>query len=251
MMEYAQMEQSNEKPTRRERKKARKNLAALLRRVRRSCKSVGQVSDWYKLARDVEAVVNDNSTAIPAGQRRRLLEALKLPEATMAGVEQACGVLQSELGKTIAALGGATSLAGVASAVVLLTAVVVMAVAVAASRNAVDVHIINHGCGPFDDAQGPLADSALLSLAGLGLLPQVIINGGNGVIQVPPLQFEVDNVTNPDRLSIRGPGQVLLVPILLREATDVRFNGRSLLGTRRIIDLAGADEHVLEVICSG
>ena len=246
------MEQTTEKPTRKERKKARKDLMALLRRLRRSCKTMDQISDWYDLATDVEAIVNENGRAIPTRQRQRLQEALKLPEATMTGVGQACRVLQSEVAKTAAAVGGASTLAGTALmaavTVVLLTAVVILAATVVANQTAVDVHIINKGCGPFDVTQVPFADSSILSLIGLRLPPEAIASGGNVVITIPPLRLKTDNVTDPNKLSIRGPGQVkILLPV--SRATDIRLNGQSLLGVQRTIDLAGADEHVLEVSC--
>ena len=246
------MGQTEKKPTRKERKKARKDLAALLRRLRRWCRSMDQVSDWYDLAKDVEAVVNDNSRAIPAAQRRRLQEAMKLPEATMAGMGRACRVLQSEVGKTAAAVGGGATLAGAVGTVVLLTAVVVLAATVAANQFAVNVHIFNHGCGPIDTMEAPFADSPLLSLAGLNLPPGAIFSGGDGVIAVPPLRLEADNATNPDMLTIRGPGQVQLISLPVGGAAEILFNGQSLLGVRQSINLAnlgGAEEHILEVIC--
>lgn len=249
------MARNNGKPSRKEKKKARKELAALLKRLRKGCDVINQVSDWRDMAADVEAVVHDNYRAIPAGHRQRLLAALELPEATLGAMNSACRVLQAEVGKTAAAVGGASILSGAVVTAVLFTAAVVLGAAVLFNQTAVDLHVINQGCGPLEDTDAFFANSSLLSLVGLDLLPEAVASGGDAVIPVSPVQFETDYDQNARVLTVYGPGQIQVASIPVGGVGDIRFNGQSLLVTgpnsRRAIDFSRADEHRLEIDCGG
>lgn len=255
-MEDGQINETAREPTKKERKDARKSLLSLLKRLRRACSRINQVSDWYDVVNDVQAVLHQHGNSIPAAQRRRIKDALLLPEATLAAAGRACQVLQIEVEKTAMAIAVPSAVASVVLKTVLVTmllaAAVVFVAPLIADQIAVDVHIFNEGCDPFNLGDVSLPDTAFLPLADLILPSEVIHSGGDRVISVPPLPLEVDNITDPNILFIGFPAPVPDIPIPVRGATNIRFNEQPLLGERQTINLAdlrGADEHVLVVRC--
>jgi hypothetical protein len=250
------MAATTKKPSRKERRKARRALLTLLRRLRATCNTINQVSDWYALAGVVETVVNEHYHAIPATERQAVLDALELPEATMDSVGLACRVLQSRVGEAAAAISGTATLGGILlttiAAVTLVTAAVVLVGALVVNLTAVDLRVVNQGCRDLNLDELPAGARELLALAGFSLPPDVILSGEDSVFSLPPVTVEVDNSSDPDRLIIRG-AEVVEIPLRVVGATDIRFNNRSLLGVRRDIDLGDVPdtgEHVLVIACN-
>lgn len=245
--------QREDRPTRRERKNARRALTALLRRLRASCGAIGTVGDWYDLAGDVEHVLIQHDAAIPARAEARIREALRLPEATLAGVQQACSVLSLELERAAALVGAAPAAGPVLLAGLALVAVAVGVLTVIANATAVDVRVFNQGCDPVVVSGLPLGGTPLLRVAGITLPAQPIVDGGNGVISLPPVRLDVEGRPDTGQMIVRGLERLEL-PLALGRATDISFDGQSLLGGPITLDLGRLDgraEHELIITCTG
>ena len=251
------MNEHGRQPSRKERRDARKSLLSLLKRLRRACSTMDQIGDWYDVVNDVESVLHQHGRSIPAAQRRAVKDALQLPDVTLAAAGRACQVLQLEVQKSALSIVGTSALAGLlvkaVIATMLLAAAVVVAGPLLIDQSAVDVHIYNDGCDPFNLGDVSLPDNPLLPLADLILPSGIIASGTDRVFSVPPLPLEVDNASDRDILLLGFPGPIPQIPIPVQGATDIGFNDQPLLGTRRTINLAdlnGADEHTLVVRCN-
>lgn len=243
--------QKEEQGTRREKKKAHRALTALLRRLRASCELVDTMADWYELARDVENVLMEHNRAIPASRQKRIREVLQLPEATLAGVRQACSVLQLEVESAAALIGTAPAFGSVLLVGVAVLAVAVGSLTAVSNATAVDVRVYNQGCDPVVVSRLPLGDSPVLRVAGINLPAEPIVDGGSDIISLPPVPLDVEGDPDTGQMIVRVLQRVE-VPLALGRATDISFDGQPILGSRSTLDLSRLDgraEHELVITC--
>lgn len=244
--------QREDQPTRRERRKAHRALTTLLRRLRRSCEIMGTLEDWHDLAREVRGLLVEHDEAIPSGTQRRIVDALRLPEATLAGARQACSVLQLEVERAAALVGAAPALGSGLLAGLAVVAVAVGALAAVSNATAVDVRVFNQGCDPVVVSSLPLAGTPLLRVAGITLPAGAIADGGSDVISLPPVRLDVEGYPDTGQMILRSLQQVEL-PVALGRATDITFDGQSILGGPTTLDLRRLDgraEHELIITCT-
>jgi hypothetical protein len=238
---------------RRRKKKAAAALIRLLKRLRSACGKMETLNDWYKLAGEANEVVQAHQDVIPAEAVRGIQDAMKLSEATMAGANRACQVLQGKVGAAIAAMpaAGGLGLGTVLAGAVIAVAAVVFALAALGNLLAVDIRILNQGCSPFSLATVPFLDN-LLPLVGIELADEPILDGASAVVSLPPLVISLDNSTDGATFAL----QALSLPAIsvgIGPATDILYDGRSLLGSLEQIDLGqmdGREEHELVIRCT-
>jgi hypothetical protein len=248
-------EKIKNKTTRKERKKARNAFALFLKRLRKMCEIIDKVNDWQTVVAEAENLLHIYQDAIPAEKRRRIREALELPEATLQGVNQACQLLKFEVEGLIKYLKPAPALATLLTASVIVVVAAVFVAAVVSNIVAVDITIRNQGCEDLyvADALGDnvgivLANNLLLSPFGIEL-PEVIAMDSVEQMTMPPLAIHVDNETNPNALSIDIYG--VMIPFTVGQASEILFDGDSILGVQKDIDLGQGETHELTIICGG
>lgn len=214
-------QQREDRATRQERRRARGAFALLLRRLRRMCEVVDQISDWRDVAAEVVELLNTHQAAIPADRERRIRQALELPEITLKGMEQACRVLQVEVEGLIKYLRPVPAAATALVAGVIIVAAGVFVLTVVSNLVAVDIRVSNKGCGdlPVTEVLG-IPGNRLLDTA----LPDIL-----GITLIRVLGVEQ-----------RFPAG---------EVTDVVFDGASLLGVRTLISVAQDGPHELTIKC--
>ncbi|AKM78802.1 MAG: hypothetical protein UX85_C0004G0187 [Candidatus Beckwithbacteria bacterium GW2011_GWB1_47_15] len=109
------------------------------------------------------------------------------------------------------------------------------------SQNAAEVELVNRGCDPIQPAV-----SRTLNLPGLRLPSQPIGDGESAVALVPPLKVAVEGGERQVGLSIYG----LKMGFELAEgASDVKYDGQSLLNQTNVIKLAPGSRHQVELEC--
>lgn len=248
-------EKMQNKRTRKERKKARNAFTLFLKRLRKMCATIDKVSDWQTVVAEAENLLDIYQDTVPAEKRRRIQEALELSEATLQGVNQACRVLQFEVEGVIKYLKPAPAAATLLTAGVIVVAAAVLVVAVVSNLVAVDITIRNDGCDDLSvvDALGDnvgiaLANNLLLGPFGIKL-PEVIANDSIEEMSMPPLTIHVDNETNPSLLSIDVYGVIIDFPV--GQASEILFDGDSILGVQRDIDFGQREAHELTIRCGG
>jgi hypothetical protein len=248
------MAEQGEKSARTERKKAREASFLLLERLRGLCETVDQVNEWKDVIAEVGQLLQRYQDVIPADRRRRIREALELPEATLKGVTQACEALQGEVQGVISYLKPAPAIATVLTAGLIAVAAGVLVVAVLGNMLAVDMTIHNEGCGDIpvraalEGGASALAGSPLPDLLGIQL-PEVIREGRAEVLSIPPVELEVDNLSDAGQLKLRALGAELPVPV--SGAIDILFDDESILGTQGVLRLGPRGAHDLIIRCEG
>jgi hypothetical protein len=220
------MAEQEEKSARTKRKKARRAFSLLLERLRGLCETVDQVNEWRDVVAEVGELLQRYQDVIPADRRRQIREALELPETTLKGVTQACEALQFEVEGVIKYLKPAPAIATALTAGLIVVAAGVLAVVVLGNTLAVDMTIHNEGCGDIpvraalEGGASALAESPFPDLLGIQL-PDVIREGSTEVLSIPPVDLEVDNLTDAAELKLRALGEELPVPV--SGAVDILF----------------------------
>ena len=110
------------------------------------------------------------------------------------------------------------------------------------NATSVKIHITNDGCDPVTPVT-----SVPIRIPGLSLPNETIPDGGTATAVIPRLTVTVDGT---DRQNIRLSGYGLNFQFNLSgEGIDLIFDGSSLLGAYRTIDLGDQPEHQLTVRC--
>ena len=244
---------------RRQKKDARKAATVLLKRLRKMCETLDQISDWQDVVEDVEELLNTHGDVIPAARERRIREITALPRATLGAATQACRVLQTEikgLTESEALAKPATPASPALSAVatgLIVVAAAVFVLTLTSNLVAVDIRIDNVGCGDLNVEETlrasvgvPLNENPVLHILGI-TLPGVIVEGESAVISVPPIRFDLDNQTDPNKIWIRASG--LELPLPIGTPTAIHFDGESLLGRQASIKLRARGDHHLVIRC--
>jgi len=232
----AQSKEENER-----KKKARAALLAFLRRLRKACKVMEAVDTWQNCMQELEALLQRYQADIPPAHLQRLSNALQLTDPTRAGIGKACKVLQFELEQTIDILPAASHLAASLVGGLVVVALAIGALVTYLESTAVEVVIINNGCGPIETAGMPI------DLPGLHLPGQPIPSGGRGIARVPRMTVDID-ATQQGRVTVTILG--FSVPVQIgQRATDVRLDGVPILGHRTSLRLGTRRQHELVVSC--
>lgn len=111
--------------------------------------------------------------------------------------------------------------------------------------NAISVTIIirNQGCSPIQ----PIVRLPV-PIPGIELPKETIPDGGEGVAKVPPLTVNVDG-TNRSSVVLSAFSFSMQYE-LGSGATDVIFNGQTLLGKQTVIKLSESKQHEVILVCS-
>lgn len=126
-----------------------------------------------------------------------------------------------------------------------VTIAAVVIVGVISLLNAISVTIIirNQGCSPIQ----PIVRLPF-PIPGIELPHETIPDGGQGVARVPPLTVNVDGTQN--NVVILSAFSFSMQYQLRSGATDVIFNGQSLLGKTTSIKLSEKKQHEAILVCS-
>ena len=142
----------------------------------------------------------------------------------------------SVLGKTLALAKGPLGFVTVAAVVI---------VGVIALLNAISVTIVirNRGCNPIQ----PIA-RLLFPIPGIDLPRETIPEGGSAKAKVPPLTVNVDG-TNRSAITLKAFSFSMQYQ-LGSGATDVLFNGETLLSKVTTINLSEKKQHEVILVCA-
>lgn len=106
---------------------------------------------------------------------------------------------------------------------------------------AVDITVANRGCNTIYTSS-----YASIPLPGISLPKEPIVDGGEGLVRLPPLTLNVDGTTpGTIRLSAFNFNYTFDVP----PDVDVSFNGVRLNGTRTVLRLGDQKHHDVVVEC--
>jgi hypothetical protein len=108
--------------------------------------------------------------------------------------------------------------------------------------SAVTISIVNAGCNVID-----AKTSIPISIPGLKLPNQPIPPGGSADAVMPPLPFDVDG-TKSGLLSFSSFKLNFTIQ-LSSTIRDITFDGTSLIGKQSKINLSGAKNHTLRIVC--
>lgn len=233
----------------RRRRQARKALLALLKDLRKKCKTFQTAEKWYAyIERVARPLIAEYAAEIPEADRANIEQAMRLVDSTRAGISAACRALDGSLSKVIGGLapaGGPVWLS--APALIIGGAVVVGAVAaVAVFRSPIEIHVANHGCDPIQ-----FSSVALPAFLGVDV-PAEIPAGGEGTVTVSPLMslFSIRFARADGEFVISIAGLPLRLPFGER-LTDVRFDGQTVFHDARTVRLFPGREYRLEIECRG
>lgn len=127
----------------------------------------------------------------------------------------------------------------------LVTVAAVVIVGVASLLNAISVTIVikNQGCSPVQ----PIVRLPV-PIPGIELPKETIPDGGEGIAKVPPLTVTVDGTQN--NVVILSAFSFSMQYQLGSGATDVIFNGQTLIGKQTVIKLSEKKQHEVILVCA-
>ena len=225
------------------RKKARKALLLFLKKLKKSCGGFNKADEWYKFLKDnLEPVLKEFSPDLSEEAAKKIEEGKKLIDTSRDGINQACKNLGKNVEGVIKNLpksGGLTS--GVLGTFI-IGAVAIGAAAAILNAIAVPVVIKNRGCSTlYPTVYLPF------KIPGLSLPDQPILNGESATAKVPPVTFTVNGSGNNINLQAFSMN---LNFNLGEGASDLIFNGQSLLNTSTTVNLKSEAGHELIVSCN-
>jgi hypothetical protein len=224
------------------RQKARRDLLALLKRLRKLCDQFDSVQEWMDFVeKKVFPLLDEHQAALGPAATQRLRAAAQLGQSTRAGVQQACRVLRIEIGKVIPALPAPIPVpVQVAAGLLIFAAAVVGTTVIVVSLLAVQIDILNAGC---DTIQIPAQYS---QIPGFSFPAEIPPDGQPYLIRINPA-IELDT-RGPDMLVIRILGWNETVP--LNNLTSMLLDDQvELLGERTPLRLDPGTRHTLTLRC--
>ena len=141
------------------------------------------------------------------------------------------------------AVGGGKILATMKGPLGLVTigAAAIVAVGAWLSSISVEVNVKNLGCRPVQ----PIIEQRV-DIPGLKLPAEAIGSGESDVVKIPGLTMKVEIVGGKVNLEVMGKTKSYALP---GEIRDVIFDGQTLMGSSRIIELGKAKKHELILVC--
>ncbi len=142
----------------------------------------------------------------------------------------------SVLGKTLALAKGPLGFVTVAAIVI---------VGIITLLNAISVTIVikNQGCSPIQ----PVVRLPV-PIPGIELPKETIVDGGQGIVRIPPLTVNVDGTQN--NVVVLSAFSFSMQYQLGSGATDAIFNGKSLIGKQTVIKLSEKKLHEAVLVCA-
>lgn len=225
------------------RKKARKALLLFLRKLRKSCSSFNKADEWYKfLKENLDPVLKEFSPDLSEEARKKIEDGRKLIDTTRDGISRSCKNLGKNVEYVIKSLPKSGGLLSGIVGTFIFGAVAIGAAAVILNTIAVPVVINNRGCGTlYPTVYLPF------KIPGLSLPDKPIVNGESATAKIPPVTFTVNGSGN--KINLQAFGMNLNFD-LGGNASDLIYNGRSLLDTTTTINLKDRPAHSLTVSCN-
>ena len=241
------MQQAQVRTSKRQRRKARRELAAFLRRLRRICGRFDAVNEYYEAVDQLYDLLQANAGAIPSAYEQRLQKAARVGDGTRAGVKFACRVLQAEIERTIQAIPITPAFVGP----LLLSLIIIGVLAIGAAVTylhitAVDVVVVNNGCGPlqFYPGAAPVVDD-IIDFLGIKL-PAEIPPDSQETVRLPRVTVNID-ATQPDLLLLTVLGRSL--PVNIPDEAEIIWDGVPQLGQRTAAKIGELPRHELVLSC--
>src|SRR5215472_5809553 len=183
-------------------KKLRRDLMAVLERLRGGCETLETVDDWYERLEPLRSLLEKDAEAFPEGTSQRLEDAQKLTDSTREGLKLACKELRLQIESVIDVL-PAEAILGMLPTMVLGVFLVVAAGIAATSfylsSTAVTIDITNVSCDPIPPMIGT---ATLLGYVPGVQLPTVAIARGQTLLaKAPAATVRVDG-TRPGALTV-------------------------------------------------
>lgn len=225
-------------------KKARKALLAFYRSLKKKCGSFKKVDEWYSfLKQHLDPLVLEYKDVLPPDSLKAFAEAKNLADTTTEAINKACGKLQWNVEKVAKMLPKHSPLVKLLVVGVALTSGVTAAAILYSKIQAVTIVVKNRGCEQISPVS-----YVPIQIPGLELFDAPIPDGEQGIVKIYPIPVTVD-ATQKGSLAIGLLGKTMPVPSGNFAASDIRFNGVSLLGKRTNINLGERQSHELVISC--
>lgn len=229
------------KDEKKEKKRARKALVVLLSKVKVSCGTFKDAEDWYGFIKQyADPLVKEFDQTLPSGFKDSYKKVKSLVDPSKEGIIEACKLLQSDLAKVIKQLPAGSVFSGIIKSVFIVGAVGAGLTIAYLNYNLVKITIYNKGCQTINPSV-----YSYVKIPGLVLPSSPIENGGEGVVKLPPLKFEINISGNNINLSAFK----MNLNFNFSRNIDLVFDGESLMVGKTQLDLGKSKEHKLEVIC--
>jgi hypothetical protein len=221
-----------------EKRKARRDLLALLKYLRNLCDKFQTVEEWLDFVdKKVTPLLNEHQRSLGPENIHRLNNATRLTESTREGVRMACRTLRFEIAKIFPV--PIPVPIQIAAGVLIGAAVLVGAGVIALNLMAVNLEIINHGC-VFN------IPAYYNNIPGFTFPDEMPSDGTPFQIRINSF-IELDT-SQPDGLILRFFGRDETVP--LGSLRSIVLDGqRELLGQVNPQRLDAGSRHVLELLC--
>jgi len=235
-----------EKEDNKKKKKVRKALLLLLGKLNKKCGSFKKLDEWLSfLKHNLDPIVNEYQEQIPHDVLMNFQKAKKYTDSTQEAINKACDNLKWNIEKVIKLLPAHSPLVKLLVIGTALTGGLVAAAVLIVNLKTVTITVKNSGC----DTIYPMVYMPV-QVPGLKLFESPIPNGGQGTISIFPLPVTVD-ATNKGTISVSLFG--ITLPYNLRGndsgASDISFNGNSLIGKKTDINLSERATHELVISC--
>jgi hypothetical protein len=226
-----------------EKRKARRDLVALLKRLRNRCDSFDSAKDWMDfLEKQVFPLIDQHQRALGPTATMRLRKAAELTQSTRAGITQACRLLRLEIQSVIPTLPvGIPLLVQLAAGLLIAAAAVVGTAIIVLNVTAVQVDVLNVGCEPFS------VPAEMSSLPGFSFPAAIHPDGSAYPVKVSSV-VELDT-SRLDQFTLR----VLGIPRSWSYGSVTSMlldDGQELIGQLNPLRLEPGSHHTLVLTCN-
>jgi hypothetical protein len=224
-----------------ERRRARGDLLALLKRLRKLCDTFKTAEEWLEYVdKQVRPVLDRHQSALGADTTRGLREAARITESTRAGVRHACRTLRFEIEKVLPLLPAPVPLAvQVAAGILIGAAALVGAGVIALNVMAVQLEVRSLGC----ELEMPAYYSSIPGFS----FPEVMPSDGTP-FEVSIISAVELDTSQPERIVLRLVGrEEPFQPVRLRSM--VLDEEVELMGRLTPLRLESGSRHTLVLRC--
>ena len=233
-------------------RKARRDLLALLKRLRKLCGKLDSAEHWLDFAKKhVFPLLEEYKDVLPPANLQKMRQAALLEEPTKAAANQACKVLQTEIRQVTPYLPGTPApliAAQVAAGLIVAAALVAGAAVFVLSAWGPRVAVSNISCGTIPI----VVPGALKDIPGIILPDEIPEDGQPHLVSLVPGSIDVDTSLT-QRLTIRMFGVPLVPGLPVENLESIRFvdqgSPRELFGRNETISLRLGSEYALILTC--
>lgn len=239
--------------SKKKKRKARRELAALLKRLRKLCGQFESAEEWLEFVEQkVFPLADEYQDVLPGDNYQRLKAAARLSEPTRAAANQACKTLQIEIQQVISLIkvfSLPVAVAQFAAGLLIVAAIVAGAAALVLNSMAPRIELTNAGCGPL-----PLqALGGFNNLPGVDLPNEIPDDGQPHLVRLIPGQIDVDS-SQSNELTVRLFGIPLIQGWEIGELVSIRFVEqdlqREILGKNERISLGLDSDYAVILTCN-